>query len=178
MKKTSITLNLNVPTFLVKTHEAISQAIAWTRWRLNGPRCEETGELLFTKYYDVHSMAYGKRIMMHQWSAVLSPEGLRQRFNRYWEKKSHAGDVDVNTCDCCGKTRHTIDIVWAEDAKKYGENLDVRFGMEWWNGFNLCQDCINEALLNFPEIKKPVMHFGKDGRTYIINEFGLKKYLK
>lgn len=176
MKKTTITMN--VPTVIVNAIDSVKQVVAWTNWRINGARCEETGELLFSRYFDISASSNnGKRIMFAAWNSCLSPEGLRLRFNRYWERKYQARDVDTNTCDCCGITRPTIDIVWAQDAKKYGENLDLRLGMEWWNGFNICSSCINEALLNSPKFNYNTTHY-KNGKTFCINEFGLKKYIK
>ena len=176
------TVNIKIPTPVYNLYESGRQAVAWTKWQLKGPRCAETGKLLFTPHLECEGTSHGQRIMFTSWGKdALSPEGLRIRFNRYWERKVEARDVETNTCDCCKQTKYTIDVVWGDDAKKYGEDIDVRFGMAWWNGFYLCHSCINEALTSDIRTKHAVIHLDEHAegkkKYYAQNKFGYKKYL-
>lgn len=41
-------------------------------------------------------------------------------------------------CDGCGKTTDTLDIC-------YKPQCNIRFGADWWNGHNMCEECLTDA---------------------------------
>jgi hypothetical protein len=86
------------------------------------------------------------------------------------EIKKHFDTLPKNqkhlTCECCKQTKKTVDIIWglSDNTKK----IDVRFLTHWWNGHDICLDCITEALTS-PEATSSVLHSTR-GKLYYINE--------
>jgi len=86
------------------------------------------------------------------------------------EIKKHFETLSKNQkhlqCVCCKQTKKTVDIIWglSDNTKK----IDVRFLTRWWNGHEICLDCITEALAD-PDAASSVMYRTRD-KTYYINE--------
>ena len=66
-------------------------------------------------------------------------------------------------CDGCGKTTDTLDIC-------YKPQCNIRFGTNWWNGHNMCEECLTDA----PKHGKPTsgVYVWDHWHRYTVNSVG------
>ena len=78
---------------------------------------------------------------------------------------------NIPTCECdwCNEIKPTATFIRHKEIKSF-----VTFGDRWWNGSNICQDCMNIGIKDGKhKLKSSIYHLGKDGKSYPINELGL-----
>ncbi len=86
--------------------------------------------------------------------------------NELNEKSRTVFSID-HTCDWCNNHKKTTSFIKYDDVESF-----VTFGSQWWNGYYICQDCINEILLkNVEELSSKFKEI--NGRLYPVNELGL-----
>lgn len=147
MKTKKVKFEFNIPHFKIvdDTLFSIKQAIAYLRWRINPPRCIITNKKLFTHNYDLRGprIMFSKGVIDNGEYVPISAEGLLTQMTKYLDSCKYLKKV----CNCCHREKPTISTIWKEDAEKLGiKYLDVRMGVNYWNGHNLCKDCIMENL--------------------------------
>jgi hypothetical protein len=67
--------------------------------------------------------------------------------------------VQVQECNSCARVVETI-----------GSAPDIRIGMQWWNGFRVCENCLTETI-RLGEEKSSIIGY-KRGRAVCFNEAG------
>ena len=156
MKTRKIELTLRIPHWWPQKHQwrAIWKTLLYkfrpdhchvckTRIDFNGTHFEGT--------------VHGKRVMLTQYGTTLiCGHCLAERIKQYYEHAS----LNIKKCNCCGEVKRvSAGIIDVNDRYNLGDeenlankavakrlNLDVRYGMAWWNGFDLCQECICDML--------------------------------
>lgn len=169
-KKFKIEFELPHVQFIEDAIFGFNQAVAYVRWQLNAPKCVITNKKLFMQSYDLWGTRIGfSKFCVHGGEvAPLSAEGFYIQLSKYLD----VCEYKTKKCDCCGQVKPTIDIIWGRDAEKLGvKYLDTRFCVHWWNGHNLCKDC----LLENAKVTKPRVNYiqYRKGKETVVNKQGM-----
>jgi hypothetical protein len=167
MKKRKITVEFNIPAW-VPTQRELLQRYKTAKYLLFPFRCEETGKRVNFKYPQ-YEYRHARRVMVSTHNHIRSREqwikyvrdyfaykGSRAGTPHYWGQEM---DVVTRKCDSCGQTAPTI-----------GTAPDLRIGMQWWNGFHVCENCLVETIRLGSESTSMFQY--KNGVSWPINEAG------
>lgn len=161
-----VTLTFNIPDWIPPIHRQEQIYKTW-RYKILPFRCEETGVRLNFKHPQ-YEYQHTKRVMVATYKHVRSREQWIKYVNDYFagkivrvghECRDPAMEITEHTCNSCGHRRPTV-----------GAMPELRFGMNWWNGFHLCQTCITETIRLGAE--NGAVFALVNGKTWHINEAG------
>jgi len=164
MKTREITFRLKVPKW-IPYRTTIRQIYKNMQYKLFPFRCSVTGKRLNFKYptYEYNS-PYG-RVMVSTRGEVWARSQWFRYINTCFHNvvltdENYFTELPKNRmCDCCTLDKPTIGIA---------EN--IRFGMAWWNGFKICQQCL-EATIKHGVEKSGIMNY-RNGKLRYLNEAG------
>lgn len=187
MKTKTITLRLTVPAWLPGPAYWHRVKVAWKtlKFQFRPFYCIDCGTKIDFRFPDFEYQAEGKRrVILHQSGHKLTDDKrggvcgcclskriavqfekakpLRGRAATYGNGLGKTGTRKLK-CDACGETKPTMDVCW-EDA------CDIRFGSGWWNGHNMCKDCLCETAERATPKSSVFMYFG--GKSYPTNTAG------
>lgn len=157
-------IKIPIPTWM-PTETDLGYFWRTAKYKLNPFRCTSCNvrmDFKFPQY--TKQLSNGSRLGISNSKTSLCPACLLT------EIKKHFDTLPKNQkrlqCECCKETKKTVDIIWglSDDTSK----IDVRFLTRWWNGHNICLDCITEALTD-TEASSSVQYWTK-GKSYYINE--------
>lgn len=156
-------------------------------YKLKPDRCQDCNTKINFKGNEFEGTAHGHRLMLSQYAKEpICGHCLAEKIKQYYTQAA----LKISKCDCCGEVKRvTAGIVDVHDYLNLGDedhlnneavakrlNLDVRYGMAWWNGFDLCQECVCEMLSQNGARSSYLMMWGK--KTYHINHRGAMIHLK
>lgn len=150
-------------------------------YKIKPDRCHVCKVRLDYKGNEFEGQACNKRIMVSQYAKQpICPHCFAEKIKQYYAQAMLA----VKKCDCCGQTKRVtggipdFNETFNLSEHEYEHNkavakkldLDVRYGMAWWNGFDLCGDCVVEALNNSHAKTSSYVHW--HGHVFGVNHRG------
>ena len=186
MKTRKIELSISIPRWFPYKNQwrALWKTVLYKIWP---DHCHVCGVRVNFKGNEFEGTAHGHRLMLSQYAKEpICGHCLAEKIKQYYAQAA----LKISKCDCCGEVKRvTAGIVDVNDYLNLGDedhlnnkavakslDLDVRYGMSWWNGFDLCQDCICEMLSQNGARSSFLMTWGK--KTYHINHRGAMIHLK
>ena len=186
MKTRKIELSISIPRWWPYKNQwkALWKTILYKLWP---DRCHVCKTRVNFKGSEFEGTAHNHRVMLSQYAKQpICGHCLAEKIKQYYAQAA----LKISKCDCCGEVKRvTAGIVDVNDYLNLGDedhlnnnavakslNLDVRYGMQWWNGFDLCQDCICEMLSQNGARSSYSMTWAK--KTYHINHRGAMIHLK
>ena len=148
------------------------QEIKW-RWntlkyKLNPYRCIACGTSMDFKRGQFEGKTHtGARLVVSNSKKVLCAEHLSEEIEKHFDTLPKNKKHEV--CECCKIKKKTVDIIWGIGDNS-NSNIDVRFCTNWWNGHEICLDCIKSALSNAVHVNSHHVHL--NGKVYSMNERG------
>lgn len=139
-----VTLTFSIPDW-VPTKKQIVQFYRNIRYTIKPFRCEKTGVRLNYKFPH-YEYQHAKRVMVSTYTHVWCRAEWIKYINEYFASPPaiNAGApffsddsfaVITQQCDSCGCVAPTV-----------GSMEHIRIGMQWWNGFRVCQTCLVETV--------------------------------
>lgn len=163
MKKRKVTLTIEIPAWVPPWREFV-RWYKTARYALLPFRCTVTGKRLQFRNASYEYDHGGGRVMVSTWGASLCREELIKFISRHFTDPTlhtcHRGGVEIRKCDSCGHVKPTISS---------GEKMN--FGMQWWNGFHLCELCLTETV-RLGTAKSSVYSY-HNGKSVCVNEAGV-----
>lgn len=163
MKKRKVTLTFEIPAWVPPWREFV-RWYKTARFAILPFRCKVTGKRVQFKNPTYEYNHGGGRVMVSTWCGPLCREELIKYISRHFNdpslKRRFGSEVETRSCDSCGHTKPTISI---------GEQIN--FGMQWWNGFHLCELCLTETV-RLGSIKSSVFAY-HNGKSVCVNEAGV-----
>lgn len=184
----TITIRFKVPDWVPGPAYWHHVKVAWKtlKYQFRPFHCIDCGDRIDFRFAEFEYQAEGKRrVLLHQSGYKLTNDKrggvcgccLSKRIHDVFAKakpargrqsyKSNGQDGEFFTlkhqCDACGETKPTIDVCWDEQC-------DIRFGSGWWNGHNMCEDCLCEAAEKATPKSSMYRYFG--GKSYPVNSAG------
>ena len=157
-------IKIPIPTWM-PTETDLGYFWRTVKYKLNPYRCTSCNVRMdFKRPEYMGKVSSGSRLGISNTKDSLCPICLLVEIKRHFDtlpkNQKHL------QCECCKETNKTVDIIWglSDDTSK----IDVRFLTNWWNGHEICLDCITEALTD-PTATSSVMYSTR-GKTYYINE--------
>jgi hypothetical protein len=174
----TLELNIKVPDWVPR--KAVVRSY-WEHFKyfFNPTTCEKCAKKLLFKKPEYH-LQYPNKIqgMVHAFRGpVLCRECQAEAIRAFFEAdpksvpksvewKSHRGNSHVKKCKCdsCGTIQPCIESA-VEDW------LDIRIGVRWWNGHELCENCLTSIVLH-GDLSSGILYLTKD-TFYVKNHRGM-----
>lgn len=150
-------------------------------YKLKPDHCHVCNARVDFRGSEFEGTSHGKRIMLSQHAKQpICGSCLARKIAQYYIQAS----LFVDKCDCCGEQKRiTSGIVDMNSMLNLSEHeynankavasaleLDVRYGMHWWNGFKICEQCVVESIHNGRAVSSRSIFWGKT--CYSINHRG------
>ncbi len=110
------------------------------------------------------SEVHGKQLMFENHVKNQCPECVLVELQ---EHAKHVYNHHGSECRWCEEKKPTAS--WIRHSKIKSQ---IIFGGSWWNGHNICQECLEEGIVKRGKDFSSVREF-KNGKTYYRNELGL-----
>lgn len=167
MKTRKVTIELAIPAW-VPTKRRLQQIGRGIKYKVFPFRCEVTGKRLTYKH-PKYEYKHARRVMIDTLNRTLCREQWIKYIRNYFA--ANAGrvntetswldiSVEERTCDSCGHVRPTVSSL-----------PDMIIGMQWWNGFHMCENCLTETVRLGAESTSTFEYI--NGRLWNINERGV-----
>lgn len=180
MKTRKIEFSLSIPRWWPYSNQwrALWKTLLY---RIRPDHCHVCGTRVDFRGNEFEGNSHGKRIMLSQYAKKpICGHCLAEKLKQFYTQAT----LFVDKCDCCNEHKRITygipDINGYFNLSEHEHNvnkavakkldLDVRYGMQWWNGFKLCEDCVVEALQNGKAKSSSFMLWGKT--TYAVNHRG------
>lgn len=187
MKTKQIILRLTVPEWLPGPAYWNRVKLTWKtiKYKLNPCKCVDCGVALDFRQPDLRYPGDDshKRVLLscslHRVTddkhKGLCGRCLANRIRTAFAKaKPASGEWNTSTisetvthkrvCDCCGETKQTLDVCWDPEC-------DIRFGVNWWNGHHICEECLCLTAEQGIATSGQIMFIGPVG-GYSLNHIG------
>lgn len=149
-------------------------------YKLKPDRCQDCNTKINFSGSEFSGKVHGHGVMLSQYNLKhICGHCLAKRIEEYYARAF----IPDMKCDCCGQTKRCTSGVTDVNGFQLSDeeynhnksvadqlNLNVRYGMAWWNGFSLCKDCICEMLKQNNSKSSYLMSFR--GNMHYINHRG------
>lgn len=157
MKTRTINLNIKIPQWVPSKRE---WAMLWNtvKFKVAPDHCHVCGTRV-----DFRGAEFAGTVGPHRQQIMVS-QNVKEpicgpctadKVRTYYKR----ANLEERKCDCCGQVKPVVDSIpnmysFSESDSDTTRNksvadvldLNMRYGMQWWNGFSLCVDCVTEVL--------------------------------
>ena len=136
-------IKFNTPSWVDMIYDTAKYAKSSIKWIVSPPRCACCGKRLHHTSTDIE-VTTPTRMKISNGKALWCQECIAKEVDTVESRGlfNLSQDPEVSDkCDSCGEKTRSYRFYSTE-------NIDLRFCLQWWNGFHICKPCITNCLRN------------------------------